>query len=80
MGKAIVASDRAILRDYVDDGVEALLVPPEDAAALREATERVLRDRDLARSLGAAARTRVEREFTSSAFAERLAPLLRSVV
>jgi glycosyltransferase involved in cell wall biosynthesis len=80
MGKAVVASDRAVLHDYVDDGVEAILVPPGDPAALLEAIERVLGDRELAASLGAAARARVEREFTSSVFASRLAPLLRSVV
>ena len=80
MGKPIVASDRAILHDYVEDGVEALLVPPEDPAALRGAIERVLADPELARSLGAAARARVERSNTSSGFAARLAPLLRSVV
>ena len=80
MGKAIVASDRAVLRDYVEDGVEAILVPPGDPAALREAIEGVLGDRELAASLGAAARGRVEREFTSTVFASRLAPLLRSVV
>src|SRR6185437_17077004 len=69
MGRPIVASDRAILHDYVADGVEALLVPPEDPAALRGAVERVLADPELARSLGAAARARVERSNTSSAFA-----------
>jgi len=80
MGKPIVASDRAILHDYVSDGVEALLVPPEDPVALRGAIERVLGDPELARSLGSAARARVERANTSPGFAERLAPLLRSVV
>lgn len=80
MGKPIVATERAILRDYVEDGVEALLVPPEDPTALRAAVERVLGDTELARSLGAAARARVERANTSAAFAARLAPLLRSVV
>ena len=80
MGRPIVASDRAILRDYVDDGVEALVVPAEDPAAMREAVERVLADAELARSLGAAARARVERSNTSSGFAAGLAPLLRSVV
>jgi glycosyltransferase involved in cell wall biosynthesis len=79
MGKAIVATDRAVLRDYVADGVEAILVPPEEPAALLEAIERVLGDRDLAGRLGAAARARVERDFTSPAFAARLAPLLRSL-
>jgi len=80
MGRPIVASDRAILHDYVDDGVEALLVPPEDPVALRAAVERVLGDDELARSLGAAARARVERGHTSRGFAARLAPVLRSVV
>jgi glycosyltransferase involved in cell wall biosynthesis len=80
MGRPIVATDRAILRDYVEDGVDALLVPPEDPAALRAAVERVLGDPELARSLGAAARARVERAHTSREFAARLAPVLRSVV
>lgn len=80
MGKPIVASDRAILHDYVDDGVEALLVPPEDPQALRAAIERVLGDAELARSLGAAARVRVERAHTSRGFAAELAPVLRGVV
>jgi glycosyltransferase involved in cell wall biosynthesis len=80
MGRPIVASERAILRDYVDDGIEALLVPPEDPLALRAAVERVLGDSELARSLGAAARARVERAHTSQEFAARLAPVLRSVV
>jgi glycosyltransferase involved in cell wall biosynthesis len=80
MGKPIVATDRAILRGYVEDGVEALIVPAEDPVAMREAIKRVLADAQLARSLGAAARARVERSNTSSGFAARLAPLLRAVV
>ena len=79
MGRPIVATERAILRDYVDDGVEALLVPPEDSLALRAAVERVLDDPELARSLGTAARARVERAHTSREFAARLAPVLRAV-
>jgi glycosyltransferase involved in cell wall biosynthesis len=80
MGKAVVATDRPVLRDYVDDGVEALLVPPEDPVAMRDAIERVLSDGDLAARLGRAARARVEQEHTSDVFASRLAPVLRSVV
>ena len=80
MGKAVVATERAILRDYVEDGVDALVVPPEDPAALREAIERVLGDRELAARLGAAARARVERAHTTRGFAYGLARLFRSVV
>lgn len=80
MGRPIVASDRSILRDYVDDGVEAVLVPPEDPAAMRTAIETVLGDPALAQRLGAAARARVERSHTTPSFAARLAPILREVV
>ena len=69
MGRPVVATERAILRDYLEDGVDGILVPPEDPDALREAVQRVLGDPDLARSLGAAARTRVERAHTSRGFA-----------
>lgn len=78
MGRPIVATDRPMIREYVDDGVEALLVPAGDPSALRTAIERVLGDEELARALGAAGRARVEREFTSRHFAERLAPVLQS--
>ena len=80
MAKPIVATDRAILRDYVEDGVDAILVPPEDPSALREAIVRVLSDRELAERLGASARARVERDHTTRGFAARLVPLLTSVV
>lgn len=75
--RPIVATGRAILRDYVTDGVDALVVPPEDPAALREAVARVLGDPELAARLGAAARARVERAHTTPGFARQLAPLLR---
>jgi glycosyltransferase involved in cell wall biosynthesis len=77
MAKPVVASDRAILRDYVTDGETALLVTPEDPAALREAVERVLGDDELARRLGSGGRTRVEASLTTRHFAERIAPVLR---
>lgn len=78
--RPVVASERAILRDYVEDGREALVVPPEDPSALREAIERVLSDGGLAQRLGEAGRARVERAHTSRGFAAQLAPMLRAVV
>jgi glycosyltransferase involved in cell wall biosynthesis len=42
MAKPVVASERAILADYVADGETAVIVPPEDPQALREAIARVL--------------------------------------
>jgi glycosyltransferase involved in cell wall biosynthesis len=80
MGRPVVASERAILRDYVTDGVDGLLVPPEDPASLRGAIESVLGDRCLAERLGSAARARVERAHSTRGFAAQLAQLLRAVV
>ncbi len=76
-GKAVIASERTILRDYLEPGRSGLTVPPEDPQALRFALERVLGDRELAGGLGAAAREDVERRLTTRHLAERLAPLLR---
>jgi glycosyltransferase involved in cell wall biosynthesis len=79
MSRPVVATDRPTIREYVEDGVEALLVPPGDAAALRDAVERVVGNPELARALGEAGRARIEREFTSHQFAGRLANVLHSV-
>jgi glycosyltransferase involved in cell wall biosynthesis len=74
--RPLVVSERAVLRDYVDDGENALVVPAEDPRALRDAIERVLGDRALARRLGGAGRARVERAHTTRGFAAQLAPVL----
>ncbi|CAN5259509.1 glycosyltransferase family 4 protein [soil metagenome] len=60
-GLPVVASDIPGYREVVRDGVEALLVPPEDAPALAAALGRILDDQELAASLGAAGRMRAER-------------------
>ena len=77
MARPVVATDRPILHDYVTHEETALLVPPEDPAALREAVERVLGDAELAARLGRAGRARVESALTTRHFAERIAPVLR---
>jgi len=52
-GVPVVASDLTGYRAVARSGVDALLVPPGDAAALAEALGRVLTDADLARRLAA---------------------------
>lgn len=75
--RPLVVTERAMLRDYVGDGDNGLVVPAEDPTALREGIERVLADLALAEKLGAAGRERVERDHTTRGFAGRLAPVLR---
>ena len=58
-GRAIVASRVAGIPDVIADGVNGLLVPPGDVAALRAALARLAADDALRARLGAAARESV---------------------
>ena len=71
-GRAVVATAVGGLREAIDDGVDGLLVPPRDAAALRAVLERLLGDPELRARLGAAARAKAEREWSRDAMADAL--------
>lgn len=62
-GCAIVASDAGSIPEIVSDGIEALIVPQRDAAALAHALARLATSRELVQSLGASARARAQRQF-----------------
>jgi glycosyltransferase involved in cell wall biosynthesis len=62
-GRAIVATDVAGCREVVADGVNGLLVPPNDPAALARALARLLDDPALRAGMGAAGRERVLAQF-----------------
>jgi phosphatidyl-myo-inositol alpha-mannosyltransferase len=77
-GAAVVTTDIEGYRTVVRGGVEAVVVPPEDPAALAGGLISVLQDRDLRDRLVAAARHRVER-YAWPRLAERLVELYRSL-
>ncbi|MBL4614413.1 MAG: glycosyltransferase, partial [Magnetovibrio sp.] len=65
----------------INDGVDGLLTPIDDAPAMAEAINRVLKDTILAGDLAQAGRGRYEREFTEAQvvqkyldFFQRIAP------
>jgi Glycosyltransferase len=58
--------------DIVIDGVNGIVIPPNDPDAIAAALERLHRDRDLAARMGAAGRERVVNHFTWDRFRERL--------
>jgi glycosyltransferase involved in cell wall biosynthesis len=64
-GKAVVATNTMGTAYYVEDGVTGVLVPPYDAAALREECTYLLKHPALCTQMGRNARERYERCFTS---------------
>jgi glycosyltransferase involved in cell wall biosynthesis len=66
-GRAMVTTDVPGCRAFVRDGVEGLLVPPNDPGALADAFVRLAADAALVARLGAAARARVLDGFTERA-------------
>ncbi len=64
-GAPIVATDVPGCRAIARAGVNALLVPADDAAALADAIDRLAQDAELRRRFGAASRRLAEDEFSS---------------
>ena len=60
----ILSTRFAGVPEFVRDGVEGLLVPPGDVAALAAALEHLVRDPGLRTGLGGAALARVRSEFS----------------
>lgn len=69
--RPVVATKVSSVPEIVADGETGLLVPPDDPAALAEATVRVLNDRELAARLGAAGLARARTEFSVERMARR---------
>jgi glycosyltransferase involved in cell wall biosynthesis len=67
----IVATNVGDVPRLVEDDVTGKLVPPNDVAALAAAIAHVLDDAELARRLGAAARSRLEERFSAREAARR---------
>lgn len=71
-GKAIVASDLPVLREVLQDGVTALMVPPGDINAWSIALKGLMQNRALMSKLGLAARRLLEAEYTWDRRVERV--------
>ncbi len=79
-GKATIATRCPGTVDYVNDGVDAVLVPPQDVAAMRAAIEGLWHDDEARERLGQAAIAKVEAEFSDPAIARHLDRILDAFV
>jgi glycosyltransferase involved in cell wall biosynthesis len=79
-GKAVIVSDTTGVRDYVRDGETALLVPPGNADALRDAMLRLWNDPQERGRLGRNAAQAVHDRFAAPTFALQLARIAEDLV
>jgi glycosyltransferase involved in cell wall biosynthesis len=78
-GRPLVVSDVPGCRQFVRPGVEGLIVPPGDAAALADALATLVADRALRLQAGAAARRKVVREYTEAAVRAKTREIYQAV-
>jgi glycosyltransferase involved in cell wall biosynthesis len=71
-GRPLVVSDVPGCRNFVRDGIEGFVVPPDDAPALAGALRRLAGDRGLRERMGTAARRRLLDGFTEAHVKEQL--------
>lgn len=70
LGKPVVATASPGTMDYVQDGVTGFLVPPDNATRLLARCRQLLRDADLRKRMGAAARDAVRERHMPDHFSE----------
>lgn len=79
-GAPVVAAASDGPRELIDDGVNGLLAPVDDPAALARALNRVLASRDLAAALAAGGRTLYQSSFTRAAVTDAYRAFFARVV
>jgi glycosyltransferase involved in cell wall biosynthesis len=80
LGLPAVVTDVGGIRELVEDGKTALVVPPSDSQALANALLRILREPDLAKSLGQSALQRFCEHFQAITMARALENLFSTLV
>lgn len=78
--RAVVTTPAGGIPEVIEDGKNGMLVPFGDAAALAAAAVALLADGEARRGLGAAARRRVEEDFSVARMAAQLEGFYREVV
>lgn len=78
--RAIVASRVGGVPEIVEDGVEGFLVEPMDVNGLAERCRQLIESPEFARKMGEQGRKRVERDFSATAMADRVALVYKELL
>jgi glycosyltransferase involved in cell wall biosynthesis len=74
-GVPVVSTPISGIPELIESGLDGLLVPPNNPAALAEAIDKLLASQEMRESLARAARAKIESSFSLDASAERLLAL-----
>jgi len=77
LGKAVIVSDTAGVRDIIDDGVNGFVVPPDDALLLREKIIALWEDSDLRNRLGETAKGHIREYYTHDRYIDNIYRVLQ---
>ena len=78
--RPIVASRVGGIPEIIEDGVDGYLVEPMDVNNLAERCQRLIESPDVARKMGEQGRKRVERDFSATAMADRVASVYKELL
>lgn len=78
-GLPVISSPVGGIPDFITDGQEGFLVPPDDIPAISQAIQRFVEDRDLLREMGRRARLRAE-SLSLDKYRERLKAVYETVL
>lgn len=79
MSRPVIAGASGGVADAVVDGLNGLLINPEDINEIAKALEKLLTNEDLARKLGEQGKERAEKDFNWQGLANKLANYLRKI-
>ena len=78
--RPIVASRVGGIPEIIEDGVDGYLVEPMDVNNLAERCRQLIESPDVARKMGEQGRKRVERDFSATAMADRVASVYKELL
>ncbi|MDD5546619.1 MAG: glycosyltransferase family 4 protein [Candidatus Omnitrophica bacterium] len=76
----IIATDVGGVSEIVENGVNGILVPSKDAAALAQAIISLLRDKARAKEMGKAGKNKLNRFFSAKAMVEKIEALYEELI
>jgi len=80
MGKATIAANLGAVPEIITDGVDGILIPPDDPEVLAKTVIRLLENEKLREKLGAAARRKIEEKFDIKFYVTKIENIYQEIL